>query len=126
MKVKEHTEREQGFTLIELLIAIVVVGVLTAVAIVGTGGLVDTGSVSACQASMDASKAASTLYLANTGNYPSSFTDLTGTSPKELDIPVGVTVGTTTLQNGASWTLTMTGGGTQANEYSCTTPTSTT
>ncbi len=35
--MKEHIERrdERGFTLIELLIAIVVVGVLTAVAIVG-------------------------------------------------------------------------------------------
>ena len=54
--IKER--REEGFTLIELLIAIVVVGILTAVVIVGIGGLTDTGSKSACAASLDAAKAA--------------------------------------------------------------------
>ena len=58
------------------------------------------------------------MHLANTGSYPSSFTDMTGT-PKELDVPAGVKVGTTTLQGGAHWTLTMTGGGTNAIDYTC-------
>ena len=44
--IKER--REEGFTLIELLIAIVVVGILTAVVIVGIGGLTDNGNGSAC------------------------------------------------------------------------------
>ena len=57
--IKER--REEGFTLIELLIAIVVVGILTAVVIVGIGGLTDNGAKSACAASRDAAKAASAV-----------------------------------------------------------------
>jgi len=51
------------------------VGVLTAVAIVGIGGLVDNGHVSACQASADAAKAASAVYFSNStpSVFPSDF-----------------------------------------------------
>ena len=61
--IKER--RDEGFTLIELLIAIVVVGILTAVVIVGIGGLTDTGKKSACQASRDAAKAAAAVHYNN-------------------------------------------------------------
>lgn len=120
MGAEGHMEGEQGFTLVELLIAIVVVGVLTAVAIIGTGSVIDRGSAGACRVSMDSSKAATTAHFANTGSYPNAFTDMTGTSPKELDVPPGVLVGATTLQNGANWTLKMTGGGTSSINYACT------
>ena len=66
--MSKYTEEreEQGFTLIELLIAIVVVGILTAVAIVGIAGLTDNGEDSACAATEDAAKAAQAVYYANT------------------------------------------------------------
>ena len=65
--IKER--REEGFTLIELLIAIVVVGILTAVVIVGIGGLADNGKNSACAASKDAAKAAQAVHYNNTNGH---------------------------------------------------------
>ena len=83
---------EQGFTLIELLIAIVVVGVLTAVAIVGIASLTNQGEASACKASVDAAKAAQAVYYANNdGTWPADVEALTGAGG-ELDAPSDVTV----------------------------------
>jgi type IV pilus assembly protein PilA len=129
METQEHEnqKRENGFTLIELLIAIVVVGILTAVAIVGIGGLVDNGKTAACQASADAAKAATAVHFANTsGSYPATFGAMTGTSPPELDVPSGVTGTGTVLSKGTTWTLTMNNPGTSTINYTCSTTTPTT
>jgi prepilin-type N-terminal cleavage/methylation domain-containing protein len=119
-------KREGGFTLIELLIAIVVVGVLTAVAIVGIAGLTNQGSKSACAASRDAAKAATAVYYSNhNGTYPASLSDLTGPAGAPLwEPPSGLTVapGDTTISTNG-WTLTMTPGtGTPIGEptFACT------
>lgn len=128
MKTQErtHEQRERGFTLIEMLIVVVVVGILTAVAIVGIGGLTDNGQVSACQASADAAKAASAVYFANSSpsTFPADFNNLI--TPKRVyEIPSGVTpqapaTGTVVLV-GKGWTLTMTpGSASQAPKFACT------
>jgi prepilin-type N-terminal cleavage/methylation domain-containing protein len=110
---------EQGFTLIELLIAIVVVGILTAVAIVGIAGLTNNGSKSACAATKDAVTAAQAVFYSNhNGTYPTSFNDLlTDTPNPELTLSGGTThaplvapfAGDTI--SGSGWTLTSGAGG---------------
>jgi prepilin-type N-terminal cleavage/methylation domain-containing protein len=126
MNERKTGEREEGFTLVELLIAIVVVGVITAVAVVGITGVIDKGQKSACQASADAAKAASSVFYANSGSssFPADFHSLI--APKVLyEIPNGVTpqvpaAGDVSLV-GKGWSLQMTPGtASQAPSFSCT------
>src|SRR5262249_43472447 len=116
-RMQEHNMQEhylverrdqRGFTLIELLIAIVVVGILTAVAIVGIGGLVDNGHTAPCSATSDASKTAQAVYFANHSAYPTTFTEMV--NDKVLD-GNGATVAAGTI-TGKGWTLTIANGGT--------------
>jgi prepilin-type N-terminal cleavage/methylation domain-containing protein len=107
----QEERKEQGFTLIELLVAIVVVGILTAVAIVGIGGLTNKGNNAACSTSVDAARAASAVVYANTGSYPSTFTAMTGGTNPALTLQGGVTATATTMSNGSNWSVTIGGGG---------------
>jgi prepilin-type N-terminal cleavage/methylation domain-containing protein len=54
---------DHGFTLIEILIAIVLVGILSAVAVLGIGGLLGKAKASACAAERDSLTTAVTAYL---------------------------------------------------------------
>ena len=111
---------ESAFTLVEMLITLVVVGVLTAVAIIGIGGIVDKGHQSACRASMDAAKAATATHFARTDAYPQTFTAMTTTSPPEFEVPASAALTATTLKKG-EWTLTLTPNGPNvATTYACT------
>jgi type IV pilus assembly protein PilA len=116
---------DKGFTLIEILIAIVLVGILSAVAVVGISNLVSKGGSSACGATADSSRAASAVYFATTGAYPTTFTALTSATtapvaPAALTLPTGVAVGLTpfTTLIGSGWTITLTpGSGTAAPTF---------
>ena len=91
--MKEQLERRRandaGFTLIELLIAIVVVGILTTVVIIGVGSLTDSGATSTCKASADAALAASNVHFANTNAWPADLEDMV--TANELELPTAVT-----------------------------------
>jgi prepilin-type N-terminal cleavage/methylation domain-containing protein len=88
MNKNNEKRNEKGFTLIELLIAIVVVGILAAVAIVGIGGLTTTGNKAACNSSLDAATAASAAYYANNGNaWQPDLQTLWSSTPKVFETP---------------------------------------
>jgi prepilin-type N-terminal cleavage/methylation domain-containing protein len=111
---------DEGFTLIEIVIAIVLVGILSAVAVVGIGSLTDKGSSAACTASADAAKAATVVHFASTGEYPADLSAMTDSKFPSLTLPEGVTVdkgGLTTT--GASWTLSMTVDAGRPPTFSC-------
>lgn len=113
------SNKDRGFTLVEILVAIVVAGILAAVAIIGIASLTDSGGDSACEASRDAAKTAATVHYANTGAWPANFSAMTTTTPAELEVPSGVTVDGLTLK-GSGWTLTMTAGsGGAGPTFSC-------
>lgn len=118
----ELHERDGGFTLVEIVIAIVLVGILSAVAVVGIGSLTSKGSEAACSASLDAAKAGSVVYLASNAAYPTTLVQMTASNPPALSLPSGVTPDTAgTSATGSGWTLTMTPGtGGGAPQFSCT------
>jgi prepilin-type N-terminal cleavage/methylation domain-containing protein len=122
---------EKGFTLVEILIAIVLIGILSAVAVVGISNLVSKGTASACGASKDAAQAAGAVYFGSTGAYPTTLAELVvvGANGPALTLPTGVTVNVAAVPaptapattppaaaigmqaSGGSWWLTMTAAG---------------
>ena len=109
---------DDGFTLIEILIAIVLVGILSAVAIVGISNLTSRGSAASCAASADAARAGTAVYYTATLAYPTTLQQMTTLVPPALILPPGATlnaaaVGTSpigTLASTPGWTLAMSAG----------------
>src|SRR5689334_10294304 len=101
---RERQGEAWGFTLVELLIAIVVVGILGAVAVVGVNGLVDKGENSACRTTMDAANSASAAFYSLTNAYPQTYDDLTSPpSGGPLLEPHPAVVKTPTTLAGKGW-----------------------
>ena len=116
---------DRGFTLVEVVIAIVLVGILSAVVVVGVGQLTTRGTTAACTTSADAARAAATTHLGTTGTYPTTFTQMTSATPPALTLPTGATIDATgRLATVGSWTLTLTPGTSgQPPRFSCNVPT---
>jgi prepilin-type N-terminal cleavage/methylation domain-containing protein len=103
---EERQNGDRGFTLVEIVIAIVLVGVLSAVVVVGVGRLNTSGSTAACQASADAARAAVTTHFAQTGSSPASLSEMVASG--SLVLPSGVAVDPSGLKaSAATWQLTM-------------------
>ncbi len=112
------TSNDRGFTLVEILVAIVLVGVLSAVVVVGVGGLTSSGSTAACEASLDAARAAATVHLTTTGAQPATFTAMV--SSGAITLPSGVTADAAgTRLVGDGWSLAMSGA---PPTFACETP----
>jgi hypothetical protein len=107
---------------VEILIAIVLVGVLAAVAVVGIGRLTQQTSAATCAQSEDASRIAAGSFYAGHLRYPTSFAELTASTAGgdgALVLPGGVTSGAATI-SGRGWVLTMVPG--TPPTFSCATP----
>lgn len=107
---------DRGFSLIEILVAITLLGVLTAVVVVGVSGLTSSGDAAACAATVDAAKVASTNHTLLGGTPPRTLTELI--SGGHLSPPTGATVDATgTVLTGGGTTLVMRRGPTPT--FSC-------
>jgi general secretion pathway protein G len=77
---KAAQEINGGFTLIELLIVIVVLGILAAVVVFSLGSVTSKSAQSACQADGATVNTAMAAYNANNGSFPTTSTQLLGTT----------------------------------------------
>jgi len=92
----------------------------TAAVGVGSGGGVSARS--ACRASADAAGSASTLYFAgNGGVYPVKWADLTSAQPPFFTLATNVVINPAnpTELEGRGWKIVMSGGGTRAPTFTC-------
>ena len=111
-QMQERRGSDEGFTLIELLIAIVVIGVLSAVVIVGIGGLTNNGKAGACAASRDATKAGLAVhYSNNAGAYPATVQVMVTANELELSGGTSITPPAAAVLeavHGTGWSFTYT------------------
>jgi prepilin-type N-terminal cleavage/methylation domain-containing protein len=121
---------DEGFTLIEILIAIVLVGILSAVVVLGISNLTSKGSKSACAASADAAKTGAVVYFTDNNAYPDTLAEMvapnTDGSAPALVLPAGVKISADgSHTTGASWTMTIVAGeGDAAPTFECSNKTS--
>ena len=68
----------KAFTLVELMIVVLILGALAAIAIPRIMGGAQTARINACQTNVDMINSQIELFNANTGDWPSPLTEVTG------------------------------------------------
>lgn len=101
---KSSRTADNGFTLVEMLVAIVVLGILSAVTVFAVRGITDRGNSSACATELRNLRQAGEVYFArytNTGNqiatqaYPANTGFAGNAAQSAIPAPAGVTAGAT-------------------------------
>ena len=100
--VAHARDEEAGMTLIELMIVILILGILSAIIILGIGAFQGTGDSQACKASSNEVEAATAAYYAKNNAWPPDVASLTGSGNYLKNAPK------------ASWNI-QTSGGTVTN-----------
>jgi hypothetical protein len=91
---------------VEILVAIVLVGVLTAIVTVGVSGLTSKGTSASCATTLDAARTGATSYLVTAGSAPASIQQMVGA--QLLTLPPDAAVDATgTVASGPNWALVM-------------------
>ncbi len=106
---ERQAPHDRGFTLIEILIAIVLVGLLSAVAVIGVSALTGKASRSSCDASADAARAGSAVYLVQTGVQPTTLQAMVDAGVLALADGLALDDAGTSVV-GEGWTMTITPG----------------
>jgi hypothetical protein len=153
-RARQRIGGADGVSLVAVLLVVVILGALSATAIVGlrstpgsggtNGGVLAnataagnvanriSGSASpgvealrpgvACNATADAARSASNVYVTNSGGkYPMTWSDLTSGRPPIYTLPTNVTINATNAKDldGPGWKLVMSGGGSVSANFVC-------
>jgi general secretion pathway protein G len=78
-----RSEKKRAFTLVELMIAVLILGVLTAIAIPRITGSAYTAGVNACKKNVDIINSQIELYHSNTGSWPAEIGEIIKDPPPE-------------------------------------------
>lgn len=81
---KNFLKDKQGFTMLELMLAILIIGVLAAVAMPVYSNAVQKSKISRAQADLRTLESALSIYYAEKGEYPAELKDLTPDYIKEV------------------------------------------
>ena len=80
MRAVRKLRNEEGFTLIELLIVIIVLAILAAIVVFAVGGTTTNATISSCKADAKTVEVAIQAYDAQTGTFPSTWSQIISAS----------------------------------------------